>query len=65
MVLGIVRDCCVFEFDKIIFAFQTDALGMFISNYPLLTGTFMDGDSDKVCIMMHASSESVFMDLGR
>ena len=65
MVLGIIRDCCVFEFYKIIYNFQTDVLGMFISNLPVLTGTFMDGDSDMVCIMMHASSESVFMDLGR
>ena len=29
--------------------------GILISNYQLIKGTFMDGDSDTVGIMMHAS----------
>jgi hypothetical protein len=33
-------------------------LGIFISNERLIMGTFMDGDSDAVGIMMHASGAS-------
>jgi hypothetical protein len=45
--------------NKIFSSNQVVNFGIFISNFQLRKATFLDGDSDAVGIMMHASGKSV------
>jgi hypothetical protein len=45
--------------NRIFYANQMRNFGIFISNYRSRKATFLDGDSDTVGIMMHASGKSV------
>ena len=54
---GIMSEICYIRFQA-----HMSNLGIFISNKKELKGTFLDGDSEAVGIMMHASGKSVLHD---
>jgi len=46
-------------FNNIINTTQMRNLGVFISSYQIIKGTFLYGDSDAIGIMMHAFGKSI------
>ena len=60
MLLGI-SEYCVQSGKQDFWCHSNTKLGIFISNYQIIKGTFLDGDSDAVGIMMLASGKSAYI----